>query len=53
MEENLRRSSQFLNQASQVVQALAANSGGNVAAVVNDDEASASTNAAISTGTSC
>ena len=46
---NLRRLSQCLNQASQVVQELASNSGGNVAAVVNDDEASTSTNAAMST----
>ena len=41
--------SQCLNQASQVVQELASNSGGNVAAVVNDDEASTSTNAIMST----
>jgi len=39
MEENFRRLSQCLNQASQVVQELAANSGRNVAAVVNDEEA--------------
>ena len=39
MEENFRRLSQCLNQASQAVQELAANSGRNVAAVVNDEEA--------------
>lgn len=48
MEENFLRLSQCLNQESQVVQELAANSGGNVAAVVNDEEASTSTNAAMS-----
>ena len=44
MEENLCRFSQCLIQASQVVQELAADNGENVAAVVNDDEASTSTN---------
>ena len=38
MEENFRRLSQCLNQASQVVQELAANSGRNVAAVVNETQ---------------
>ena len=49
MEENLRRLSNCLSQASQVVQELAANSGRNVVADATVGETSTSTNTSITT----